>query len=136
MRTLTRKKRPAATVRRLDSSVMQEICLLLNLSEEAYFQHQYKVYEEFITLACHADQYRNYIRYSPLFSRFWINEWAMRNKRRFVPVLENQDYLSPQDAAADYYYLHDAEVLASDAGLISRYQEIAGIILRMETGLC
>jgi len=135
MGTLTKQKTQVATVRALDQSVMQEICMMFRISEPSYFKDQYHQYEHFVEIAV-APSHMQAVRYSKLFRGFWNNEWAIRNKR-FVEFLESSKIPSGSiDSEKKYFFIHDAVRLAGDDLFMAKFNEILMMILRKEAAQC
>lgn len=128
MKTLTKQKTHVATIRDVDMSIMQEVCLLLDLREE-YFLDQYNQYERFVLVAV-APSHAEIIRYSKLFRSFWNNEWSIRNNH-FIHYCERFKVDAGSDHAnKTYFNLHDASELANDELFMAKFEEIRRIILR------
>lgn len=129
MKTLTKQKSHVTTVRDVDMSILQEICLMFHISSETYFKDQYAQYERFVEIAVPPTQMKA-VRYSKLFRGFWNNEWAIRNKT-FLDYCEKFKVQPDSKHCEDTYYnLHCAIRLAGEEIFMAKFEEIRRIILR------
>lgn len=134
MKTLTHpKQNDISLLRKSDQKQMQSVCEVLNWSEEQYCLHQFDEYDNFINrLNPDSPFIAQKLRYSPVFSGFWKNEWVKRTEKEFL-IFALQSYsklevtvagkigLRTEYATVDDYDLHEYLFLHSAIRLSQNY---------------
>jgi len=151
MKTLikpSKKINQSAKVVAMSERQVSEICLMLEWTEEQYYQHQYAQYEIFLARALFSarTEIYNQIRYSPLMRGLWNNEWLHRNSSDFLPygrefhfagVMEHEDgdlalYLPLENTLSslvdEYEFIHHGKRLYSDEEFMIKFYHVLELI--------
>ena len=150
MKTTIKKANNISTVRSISDKQLQEVCKYLGWTEEHYCSHQLEEYESFLSRLFFGwpVEMLNEVRYSPIMSGFWKNEWIGRNYRDFLPFAK--DSLSSsmwvdsdgslhlyEPTAADrshvydeYLFIHSHRLLLNDDDFMFQYNCVLAMIRR------
>ncbi|EEI90224.1 hypothetical protein HMPREF0765_4175 [Sphingobacterium spiritivorum ATCC 33300] len=81
---------------------LKEVCTYLNWTEEQYCEHQLAEYEAFLARMFYGwpEKMLNEVRFSPIMSGFWKNEWFQRNRSEFL-ALAKEDLTSTMSVNSD-----------------------------------
>jgi hypothetical protein len=117
-----------AKVRDVQSSQMNHVCQLLDITPEGYCWHQYRQYEKFLAFAClELPHLLEPLRYSSHVRGFWNNEWASRNQVDFLPYAYECKF-ERKEIMAEYLYINSAERLFREEEFYTRFINTLKII--------
>ena len=145
MKTLT-KKTHIAEVREANLKGIQQVCHLLQWTEQDYCEFQFQQYCLFVDTkySNFPDIIANRVLYSPLFRGFFNNEAYKRDEVEFLPFAE--DLIEPiwtvaeggeieiikpidvEDLVTEWMLIHDYKRLLNDEAFIAGFQQLLTIM--------
>lgn len=92
MKTIVKQKSAFQLAKELADRNMDQVCEYIGITKEIYCSHQLQQYELFLTTMFHGYpvEMLNEVRYSPLMSGYWKNEWNFRNSNDFLPLAKDE----------------------------------------------
>lgn len=142
------KNTQASQARERALAVQTKVCEYLGWEPEIYCQHQSEQYEEFLQFMFQGfpEIMMNEVRYSPIMSGFWKNEWIIRNERDFLPLADEEmetkmevtekgkllikepDLISKTIVLNEYLYFNSGLTLVDDDYFMASYNETLKLI--------
>lgn len=142
------KKTQASQARERALAVQTKVCEYLGWSEKQYCEHQSEQYEEFLQFMFKGfpEIMMNEVRYSPIMSGFWKNEWIIRAENDFLIFAEETigtlmwidengvlDEYKPTESLLDwvlgeYMFCNSAMALADNDYFMASYNETLKLI--------
>jgi hypothetical protein len=142
------KKTLAEQAKERALAVRSKVCEYLGWSEKKYCEHQSEQYDEFLQFMFKGfpEIMMNEVRYSPIMSGFWKNEWIIRNERDFLPLADEEmetkmevsekgkliitepDLVSKSIVLNEYLYFNSGLTLVDDDYFMASYNEVLKMI--------
>ncbi len=142
------KKTMLSTAKGRALVVQTKVCDYLGWNVKQYCEHQSDQYEEFLQFMFEGfpEIMMNEVRYSPIMSGFWKNEWIIRNERDFLPLADEEmetkmevsekgkliitepDLVSKSIVLNEYLYFNSGLTLVDDDYFMASYNEVLKMI--------
>lgn len=150
MRTAESKVTHIEAVRDVANEQMLAVCQYLGWTEFQYNSHQLEQYEEFMKIRFidYPEEMMNEVRYSPIMSGLWKNEWIARNAIAFLPIASDDmvesmcvnelgalEHYVPDDFIKaqiydEYLWIHSAKRLANDDEFMKQFNHVIKLIIK------
>ncbi|RYF25166.1 MAG: hypothetical protein EOO42_04355 [Flavobacteriales bacterium] len=147
MKTLT-KTSSIAKIKQFDLTQKQQVCELLQWSEQMYFDFMFQQYNDFLNRLFfgYPQQMLNEVAQSPVFRGFWNNEVSFRNESEFLPFaqFETQDYYEVNEAGKliitpavplgdcflvdEFMIIHNPKTLMSNDAFMHRFNKTLSLL--------
>ena len=146
MNIATKTTTHIARAKQYNDKVMQQVCELLNWTEQQYCDHQYRIYEKIVDrLFYEMPKEQQSIRYSPVFRGFFINEWNKRTIVEFLSYaviadsetcigadgsLNHQEISDSANDEQEYLFVHHQHKIIGDTTFLTSLNQALDIIFK------
>ncbi|MES2651295.1 MAG: hypothetical protein V4663_06115 [Bacteroidota bacterium] len=132
MKILIKKTTHIGSIRKQNSTQVQQICELLDWSEQAYCEYIFEQYQAFIKRMFYGypEVVAKQVEYSEIFRGFWNDQVAVRNETEFLPFAS--PYAGSPNLLEEWLHIHDHRSLMHNDFFMDKYNYCITIIQQTE----